>query len=71
MKTNLMTKKSIISNFSIGCNLNFDLKKEANHFSSWQLSDRQICDLELILNGGFAPLTGFMNSNDYEFVSLN
>ncbi len=32
------------------------------------LSNRQLCDLELILNGGFAPLTGFMNEADYNNV---
>ncbi|KZT61948.1 putative sulfate adenylyltransferase [Calocera cornea HHB12733] len=32
------------------------------------LTDRQICDLELILNGGFSPLEGFMNQKDYESV---
>jgi len=35
---------------------------------SWQLTPRQVCDLELILNGGFAPLTGFLNQDDYETV---
>ena len=30
------------------------------------LSDRQLCDLELIMNGGFSPLTGFMKQGDYE-----
>jgi len=25
-----------------------------------QLSDRQLCDVELIINGGFSPLKGFM-----------
>lgn len=32
------------------------------------LNARQICDLELILNGGFAPLTGFLSRADYESV---
>lgn len=32
------------------------------------LSQRQLCDVELILNGGFAPLDGFMNRADYESV---
>ena len=32
------------------------------------LSLRQLCDLELILNGGFAPLTGFLTENDYNSV---
>tara|TARA_Y100001970_G_C14237277_1_gene862603 strand:- start:1952 stop:3649 length:1698 start_codon:yes stop_codon:yes gene_type:complete len=44
------------------------LKHDANTFPSWQLTDRQICDLELLLNGGFSPLSGFMNQNDYESV---
>lgn len=26
---------------------------------------RQLCDLELIMNGGFSPLEGFMNEADY------
>jgi sulfate adenylyltransferase len=35
------------------------------------LNPRQLCDLEMILNGGFAPLYGFMNSNDYNSVLDN
>ena len=34
------------------------------------LSNRQLCDLEMILNGGFAPLKGFLNKEDY-FSVLN
>jgi len=48
-----------------------NLKSEANHYPSWQLTDRQICDLELLLNGGFSPLPGFMNKDDYESVLNN
>jgi len=29
------------------------------------LTNRQLCDLELILNGGFSPLLGFLNEKDY------
>ena len=29
------------------------------------LNERQLCDLELIMNGGFSPLEGFMNEKDY------
>lgn len=32
------------------------------------LTQRQICDLELLLNGGFYPLDGFMDSQTYESV---
>jgi sulfate adenylyltransferase len=34
----------------------------------WPLSRRQLCDLELLLTGGFAPLRGFMSQSDYESV---
>jgi sulfate adenylyltransferase len=44
------------------------LKIEAIHYPPWQLTERQLCDLELILNGGFAPLAGFMGMKDYESV---
>jgi sulfate adenylyltransferase len=32
------------------------------------LNARQVCDLELIINGGFAPLTSFMDKKSYESV---
>lgn len=32
------------------------------------VNDRQLCDLEMLLNGGFNPLTGFMCWNDYQSV---
>lgn len=32
------------------------------------LTQRQQCDLELICNGGFAPLSGFMTERDYNSV---
>ncbi len=35
---------------------------------SWTLTDRQLCDCELILNGSFSPLNGFMTENDYVSV---
>ena len=44
------------------------LKAEANNYPSWQLTNRQLCDLELILNDGFQPLNGFLSKNDYESV---
>lgn len=37
-----------------------DLLKESETLQSIILNPRQLCDLELILNGGFSPLTGFL-----------
>ena len=47
------------------------LKQKAKALPSWTLNDRQICDLEMILNGGFSPLTGFLNEGDYNTVLEN
>ena len=44
------------------------LKQEAFKYKSWQLTERQICDIELLLNGSFAPLTGFLGEADYQSV---
>ena len=44
------------------------LKSEAAHLVSWDLTPRQICDLELLMNGGFNPLKGFMSEADYTSV---
>lgn len=38
---------------------------------SLTLTERQLCDLELILNGGFSPLEGFLNEEDYNSVVEN
>ena len=38
---------------------------------SWDLSPRQICDLELLMNGGFNPLKGFLSEDDYNSVVDN
>ena len=37
----------------------------------WILTPRQFCDLELLGNGAFAPLRGFLNRRDYESVLAN
>ena len=51
--------------------MNEKLKKDASKYKSWVLRDRQICDLEMILNGGFLPLNGFLNKEDYGNVLTN
>jgi sulfate adenylyltransferase len=45
-----------------------ELKAHSKEWPSWDLSARQLCDLELLLSGGFSPLRGFMNRADYEGV---
>ena len=44
------------------------LKVEAGAMPSWDLTARQACDLELLMNGGFFPLKGFNSQADYEGV---
>src|SRR5213076_2662960 len=58
-------------------NLNVDaeraaeLKAQSRDFPSWDLTARHIRDLELLLNGAFSPLRGFMTMADYEGVCHN
>jgi len=35
---------------------------------SWDLTDRQVCDIELLLNGAFSPLEGFLTEAEYDGV---
>ena len=42
-----------------------------NDMKQYILNKRLICDLELLLNGGFKPLTGFLNEIDYYSVLNN
>jgi len=44
------------------------LKEVAINLPDITLNDRQMCDLELLANGAFSPLTGFMTRSDYESV---
>ena len=47
------------------------LKVEAAALPSWDLTQRQVCDLELLMNGGFNPLKGFLTEEDYNGVVEN
>lgn len=47
------------------------LAVEAETLKAIVLTERQLCDLELILSGGFSPLEGFMNEKDYNGVVEN
>src|ERR1035441_5917518 len=48
-----------------------ELKAHSKDWPSWDLTARQLCDLELLMSGGFSPLRGFMNRADYEGVCHN
>lgn len=47
------------------------LRNASFGFASLTLSKRQMCDLELLINGGFHPLQGFMDRETYESVLEN
>ena len=48
-----------------------ELKAHSREWPSWDLTPRQICDLELLMSGGFSPLRGFMTPADYQGVCHN
>jgi sulfate adenylyltransferase len=45
-----------------------ELRAAAALWPSWQLTPRQLCDLELLLCGAFSPLEGFLGRADHESV---
>ena len=45
-----------------------EVKDASRDWQSWDLHGRQIHDLELLMNGGFSPLTGFLTESQYDSV---
>jgi sulfate adenylyltransferase len=43
-------------------------KARARDLPSWDLNMRQLCDIEMLLNGAFSPLEGFLDEADYGSV---
>ena len=55
-------------NLLVSCEQAEDIKAASLNFKSVTLEPRQSCDLELLLNRSYAPLTGFMGHMDFERV---
>ena len=45
-----------------------ELKRKSLHLKSLQISQRFVCDLEMLATGALSPLKGFMGKEDYESV---
>ena len=60
-----------LKNLVVGEERAKELKAESKNWPSWDLTPRQECDLEMLLNGGFSPLEGFLGKADYEAVCDN
>ena len=43
-----------------------ELKKASGDLKSYTLNHRQTCDIELLMNGAFSPLEGFMTQSQYD-----
>ncbi len=71
-RTNIMENNlSPIPELFVSADSAQKLKMEAADLVSWDLTPRQICDLELLMNGGFNPLKGFLGQEDYDSVVEN
>jgi sulfate adenylyltransferase len=46
-----------------------ELHELSRELPSWDLTPRQLCDLEILLTGGFSPLQGFMTKKDADAVA--
>ena len=46
-----------------------DAATELAGWPSWTLDERQLADLELLLSGAFAPLSGYLSAADVAAVA--
>ena len=46
-----------------------ELRELSREIPSWDLTPRQLCDLEILMTGGFSPLDGFMTRKDADSVA--
>ncbi len=67
--TNLITPHGgKLKNLYLSAEDTLNEKLKAKEYKSWDLTHRQICDVELLLCGGFSPLEGFLAEKDYHSV---
>jgi len=52
----------------VGSERAVELSRLAVGWPSYHLTERQLCDIELLACGAFSPLTGFMNEIDHASV---
>jgi len=65
---NQMNNLKLIPELYVSYDNAMKLKVKAGDLPSWDLTARQLCDLELLMNGGFNPLKGFLSQEDYDVV---
>lgn len=58
---------NLINLYADGDNLQQE-KEKAKVNRSWDLTEKQMLDIELLLNGAFSPLTGYLSESDYQSV---
>ncbi len=70
-----MVNNLVVNDYSESLLVHFrrieELKKAALSYPSVDLNNQQLCDLELLLNRGMYPLSGYLDRQDYEEVLKN
>ena len=64
----MLENHKLVNELYLSSDLIGKAKINAASYVSWDLTPRQICDLELLMNGGFYPLKGFLPEEDYNCV---
>ena len=58
----------VLKNLIVDAGRAAELKKQSRDWPSWDLTARQLCDLEMLMSGAFSPLETFLGRADYESV---
>lgn len=57
-----------LTNIMMNPSERLETEAQSRDWPSWCVTSRQLCDLELLLNGGLSPLNGFIGYADYQAV---